>query len=324
MIAFPISISAGGREMHGMMVNAPDPLHHPPAWLADFVYREHPADKSVATFVIVRPPVDQAMTPDDFRASLFPALQERLPSLPIYLLSSEAFCHRLSDNFNWLANDPLLGVDRMALIDSVRQQELAMYALNSNALLKMTGNRYFRAPSLKYCQCFMRVGNIQTSRSAVDAVFYWLLPWLKDCSAIIAESWTVSSTVLNAARLLARYDPVNHLRCRVDMLSAYHDRSAPLQFEAEEILRRVLPRKSDKVLIFVSSCMSGGLVNRLKETFRAADVHDTQWECATLFSLGESHDVPALCDATQFVSNDGFKFHEELRWTPKTGPLAKL
>lgn len=321
MIAFSITIDVGSRSIQGLLLNAPDHDHHPSEWLADYVYREHPSDKSVASFVIVRPPVERTMTSEEFKASLFPALQQRLPSLPIYLLSSADFVHTLSENFNLLSNDPLLDVDRKTLLDSIRQQELAMYALSSNALLRMTGNRYFRAPSLKYCQCFMRVGNIQTSRSAVDAVFYWLLPWLKDCSAIIAESWTVSSAVLNAARLLVRYDPDNHPRCRVDMLSAYHDRSAPLQFEAEEILRRVLPRETDKVLILVSSCMSGGLVNKLKETFRAADVHDTQWECATLFSLGSSHQVPALCDATQFVSDDGFKFYEEL---PENGRVFEI
>jgi hypothetical protein len=281
-------------------------------WLADYLYRQHPSDLAVATFVIVRPPVDQPLQEHHFRIFAFPVLRQRVPSLPIYLLGSQTFVHFLSANLNQLTDDPLRAADPQELMSQIRQEEFSMYAVYSNALLRTTGNRYFRAPSNKYCQCFMRVGNIQTTRSAIDATFFWLLPWLKDCSAIVAESWTVASTALNAARLLSRYDPHHHSLCRVDMLSAYHDNAAALQSEAEDILRRVLRFESDKVLLLVSSCMSGNWAKRFKEMYYASGFSESRWRCGTIFSLGHDHKVPALCDATPLVPEGGFAFVESL------------
>jgi hypothetical protein len=312
MIAFSLPIHVGPHSLQGLMVNAPDPNHHSMEWLADYLYRQHSSDLAVATFVIVRPPVDQQMQEHYFRIHAFPSLRQRIPSLPIYLLGSQNFSHFLSGNLNPLANDPFEGSNTDELLAEVQQVELAMYATHSNALLTTTGSRYFRAPSMKYCQHFMRVGNIQTSRSAIDAVFFWLLPWFKDCSAIITESWTVSSTALNAARLLSRYDPHRHSRCRVDMFSAYHDNSLALHLEAEDILRRVLPLPTDKVLLLVSSCMSGNLIRQFKEVFHISGFESSRWRCGAIYSLGDQHSVPALCDATRFVPNGGFAFSETL------------
>jgi hypothetical protein len=310
MIAFPITLRVAGHALQGLLVNAPDSSHHPMEWLADYLYRQHPSDLAVASFVIVRPPVDQPMQEHHFRARALPILRQRLPSLPIYLLGSQNFLHFLSANLNTLVDDPLYEAEREIILVEIRQEELAMYAYHSNALLRTTGNRFFLAPSKRYCQHFMRVGNIQTSRSAIDAVFFWLLPWLKDCSAIIAESWTVSSTAINAARLLSRYDPHRHSRCRVDMLSAYHENATSLHAEAEDIFRRVLPLPSDKVLLLVSSCMSGNLIGQFREMFRTAGFNDSRWTSGTIYSLSQAHDVPSLCDATRLVPDGAFGFSE--------------
>ncbi len=52
---------------------------------------------------------------------------------------------------------------------------------------------------------FIRVGNIQYDRDAIDAIFFWLLPQLKDVAAIVTDTWSISSIALNVARLCEAY-----------------------------------------------------------------------------------------------------------------------
>jgi hypothetical protein len=79
---------------------------------------------------------------------------------------------------------------------------------------------------------FLRVGNVQGTRQVLDAFFFWMLPFLKDRSAILTDTWSISSIALNASRLLERYwmnsgpEQINRFtseECYVDMLSSYPD-----------------------------------------------------------------------------------------------------
>src|SRR5260370_3928395 len=149
---------------------------------------------------------------------------ERVPKLPIYLLTSNDFKHTLSPNVHSSVDELFLEEERLELIPALRQAELINIARHSQAILQADSATIFRTPSKSYCYRFLRTGNVHISRPTLDIFFFWMLPWLRNCHAILAETWTISSIVLNATRLLARYAPT-HGRCKVEMLCDYYDRS---------------------------------------------------------------------------------------------------
>src|SRR5262249_21361654 len=94
----------------------------------------------------------------------------------------------------------------------------------SSAFFPPRANVIYRQPSRLYAQAFLRVGNVQTSKQYLDAFFFWLLPHLWDRSAIVTESWSISSIGLHAARSLECYTG-RERECDFDTLSIYQDGS---------------------------------------------------------------------------------------------------
>jgi len=307
MHAFPFDFHHGEQILHGLFVDRAAHVRY--GDLADELYNRYRSDLSVASIVIIRPPVDRAFDPRTVQLDELKPVFDRLPHVPIHLLGSQNFEHFLTPNLN----AGVQGIDAVTLtglLNELKRFELRHYAVDANALLRTTGTRVFRAPSGKYCRTFIRVGSVQIHRAALDGFFFWLLPWLKDCQAIVTETWTISSIALNAGRLLGRYAPATHNRCEVDMLSEYHDGSSELVPDTTSVLRRSASGGSGKVLVLISSTMSGTLVGRLQETIDRIGLETSRFDFGALYNLGKNQNLKTLCDISDGIGGGTFECYD--------------
>ena len=221
--------------------------------------------------------------------------------------ASSDYRHFLSRNINpGAAHSPIdVELPADAAIDAIKRHELDLMVANGRALLPSAPGVLYCAPSKRLMRSFLRVGNIQRSRAALDAIFFWLLPYLRDCVGIITDTWSISSISMNASRRLAVYcsgekGPV--APCPVEMLSQYHDGSPTRTTEAVEIIEQLLARVSvpgapAKVVFLVSATHTGkfeaSLETLLIQRGHAADVV----QFVALFKVGPaSRPIPALRD----------------------------
>ena len=198
------------------------------------IYRFDAARLALADALIVRAPVEKPIKPEllkkaksiEFRRlpeELLPLRNTedaflRFPERPVYLLYSHDYCHYLSKNLNPGAKfDPLSKTEAMrrGAIECTKNAEFDWLVASSHALLPPIGGMLYRAPSNDLVPSFLRIGNVQRSQSALDAIFFWLLPHLSECSAIMAEIWSIGSIALNASRRLASYRSGRQRPCPV-------------------------------------------------------------------------------------------------------------
>lgn len=224
---------------------------------------------------------------------------------PVRLLSSRNFEPILSGNVNSLVRwDPLdeAGMPHDRAIACIREAEMTHITGLARAMLPEAPGRAYRAPSGSLVRSFLRVGNIQFSRASLDALFFWLLPYLSRCAGILTDTWSISSLALNASRLLALY--AGRPQVPVEMLSEYIDgdtaREAAVGESLQHLLSEIVSNGSQdrpQILCIISATQTGSLANRLTDILDlycgdSADVHSV-----AVFKMGET-DLDALLDWT--------------------------
>jgi len=312
MLAGSYETRIGDRGLRVLLVDLQE--HLSPRKLAEQLYSESRNELTVADILVIRPAVDQPMSDTQELASNMEPVFERVAKLPVHFLTSHDFQHRLSANVHPGVNESLSEQERIALIPALRQAELADIAKRSKAMLRADGPNIFRAPSKTYCQRFLRAGNVQMHRGTLDVFFFWMLPWLKDCHVIVADTWTISSIVLNATRLLARYEPKQG-RCKVDMLAEYQDGSTEADTTADAVLERVVHGSHGVALAVFSACMTGNAVSRLKATTERHTLEGLTFRFGALYSLEANLPVESLCELFKEAPENAFQHFDEL---PKT------
>jgi hypothetical protein len=148
-----------------------------------------------------------------------------------------------------------------------------MIVETSRARLPSVPGSLYLAPSTRLMRSFLRVGNVQYSRAALEAFFFWLLPYLRNCAGIFTDTWSISSIAMSASRLLSVY--AEAVPCPVEMLSQYHDGSEARNAEAGEIIDRIAAearaaggRPDGEVVCLLSATHSGRLVGQLREVLK--------------------------------------------------------
>jgi len=132
----------------------------------------------------------------------------RFPRRPVHLLYSFQYRHQISKNLNTsTSNSPLDGSDLpiVAILKEIQRKEIETIIEDGRARFPAIPGVLYEAPNGRFVKSFLRIGNLQRSRSAVDSLFFWLLPFLEDCGAIITDTWSIGSIALNASRRLASY-----------------------------------------------------------------------------------------------------------------------
>lgn len=226
----------------------------------------------------------------------------RFEDIPVFVLHSDNFEHRISANINSGASVPTIvgeHVDDPASIVAIRTRELNWLVERSRALLTSVEGAYYDPPSHRPIRSFLRIGNIQYSRQAVDALAFWLLPHAARARGLLIDTWSISSLAFNLSRVLTLYD--GRPPIPVEMLSRYQDRSPEAQVVLLEVLDRLWsecpPHSDDQLPItcIVSATQSGSLVDVLKDEIDQAGL-PIDMSFVALFQLGKTDALPSLCD----------------------------
>jgi hypothetical protein len=278
--------------------------------LADHLYAEHPQlmtyiDVIVARFFCQDFPTGCAPTSETLKP-----LIDRAPKASIYGLSANDYQIQITANLNEFA---LYEVPTWSLttpfIDALRDAEMRDYIASSSALFGATDKYVYRSPSHQYCTTFVRVGNIQMGRFQLDAIFFWLLPYLKGTNAIITDTWSISSIALNSARLLQHYDPTRTEVPEVQMLSHYYDGSPDMRRDTQQLLNEATRNGRRRALCVISTFMTGKSLEHLRSAVQEAGIPDDMIGYIALYRLGSDiqTDILGLCDLSGGIGSTKFE-----------------
>ena len=286
----------------------------------DEIYNLNLDGRLRAEMLIVRLPVEEAWSLEeiqdqtsgrtrqlfDFSSGDGPDAFERAKDRSVHILSSFQGQHVLTSNLSphW-HDDPLktYGIAAARAIEAIQKAELNHILDRSRAVLTCPAGSRYRAPSGREVRSFVRVGNIQYSRDAIDAIFFWLLPFLSGVGAILTDTWSISSIALNIAKLSAVYfggEPR-----RIEMLPSYHDGSEDAHRRTRKVVERLdadcgaNATELNGMLCLISATQTGSLVARLKEIFESSPIALSprfvaifalaEADIATLYNLSEDH-----------------------------------
>lgn len=281
---------------------------------------------------------------------------DRVIGKSIHLLYSHDFDLYLSHNFN--SSAPVSRLDsvsdggRRGVLSEIKNAEIDSLVEAGKARLPQTEGVLYRAPSGDLVSSFLRIGNIQRSRSAIDGIFFWLLPHLKDCAGLVTETWSISSIALNASRRLAAYCsatppvPVEMLDSyfsgtgtqtadaaeRIERLIKLADSRQPRYsrysaFSFARILRSLLPLgwedgRVGKIVFLMSATNTGALHKRLVSQLAERGTAISRIHFVALFALGETAtEIPSIRDLSS-ASGDGT--YAPVSQSEKTDQAAKL
>lgn len=309
MRAVTYELRSNGIALQVLFADCPEHVSY--ANLAEQLYTANRNEITTCDLLVIRPRVDQGLSLPLAPAPGLERVVERVERLPVHLLFSADYEHHLSKNINPAVPEILRGDERAKLLPLLREAELLRLAQHSHAIFPVSGGCIFRAPSKKYCNHFLRVGNIQRHRAALDAFFFWMLPWLRECGAILTETWTISSLALNATRLLLRYDP-RVPRCKMDMLATYHDDSPEAAREVEEVLQRITFGTKGRVLVLISACMSGRAIAQLGATVERLGLDRKKFHFGSLYNLRPNLPNETLCDLSALVDEGAFECFDDI------------
>jgi len=302
MFALEDTFELSDRSIRVLFVDRPKTWSH--GQLANELYDDHRPTLLQADYVVVREPVDSQATAAEIKTLPWTALLERIPNCGLLVLYSNRFQHRISKNLNPKAGEDLSPQQKGELLARLQQREIRHFVESSNALLRVTHPWILRLPSNKYGQEFLRVGSIQTNKPALDAIFFWMLPHLKDCTVILTETWTISSLSLNVSRLLANYR--NTAPCRVDMLSRYHNGAIELRAEMKAAFERA-ELTEGRILFLMSASMSGRLQQQCLRALDLTNIPVNRVSFLSLIKLNDKITTDHLCD----LSDLDLAFQEE-------------
>ena len=292
--------------------------------LFEYIYSVHRTKRLRAQALVIRPDVKESFTAQDLASSLAggSANSEFLSKLkyagenngfvrfadyPVFILYWDGEKTALSGNVNPLTSAALplkSGQSVTDVIDIVRDAEMRHLMSTSHAVLPPVENTFYENPSHQPAKSFLRVGNIQYSRLAIDAVTFWLLPSLKGCQAILVDTWSLSSIAFNCSRVLASMR--NQGPVPVEMLSQYQNRGKEGGAALAEVLGRlrsdasqVLDSQPLKISIIISVTHTGSLAKFLREQ-SDFQVLPVELDFTAIYRLGGTEAFPSLCD----LSND--------------------
>ena len=227
----------------------------------------------------------------------------------IHVLASEDYDHYLTANINPAAAAPLDISDvslAARLIDTIRDAEIDHLVRIGGCKLPRLGQIYYRAPSGRYMKAFLRVGNLQISRSAIDALYFWLIPHLRNCIGIITDTWSISSISQNCSRRLVDYEGAVRPPCPIEMLGDYHDQSEHYGSAAAETIDRFISRieareggGAGQVLILISATHTGSMVELIQRYLEPRGIATEKVSFVSLFKLSPASSIPTLRDLSE-------------------------
>ena len=259
--------------------------------------------------ILLRLPVWEPWNPNE-TISYADKISKRFPGVSIKYLTSRDYNHLIvNGHVDCDTQHFLFENNQQPFLNKLRNEELKQLVRQSNALYLSDESYDFRLPSHELSKSFLRVGNIQTTRGALDSLFFWLLPHLNGIEGILIDTWSISSIALNASRLLKMYKLDSNTLVRVEMLDNYlGDRTTSRQ-EYEEILMRISDGFQKPFLIFFSASMTGKSLQRFSSILSKLHCPRQLQKYLVLFRLGakpiivNNSTIPELCDFSVELSS---------------------
>ena len=227
---------------------------------------------------------------------VYDRLLRKFPRAKVYILHAKKFKHKFTYD---LASDGKHYLSKPysdELLNQARESELKHYAEEYGAVLSARKGFVYKAPSGIYTDKFLRVGNIQKNRQIIDAIFFWMLPYMKSCVAIVTDTWSIGSIALNAARLLERYQ--NNQRCVVEMFPEYIENIHQHQPIIDNLKKQIDRNSSCKILVLFSVVQSGDSLANSRKIFENSIPHENL-EFLAIYSLNDNDQITSLCSGIQ-------------------------
>lgn len=175
--------------------------------------------------------------------------QSRFPRAKLFLLFCSDFQHILTDMRGAVPSNS------GSLLEDLRGEELSKIILDSGAIYEGNRYHYFRLPSGRTSDFFLRVGNCLSSMVALNILTFWSLPALRHADIIICDTWSISTLGMHLARIAERY---SGKRYECEYLSKYLSEDIDASIEVEGLLERA--DASGLNPIFLISALSSGRI----------------------------------------------------------------
>lgn len=160
------------------------------------------------------------------------------------------------------------------LVPGIREAELRALSAKSGVLLPDVEEFHYLGPNGRHYTSFIRVATALHSVDVVDALAFWLLPYLRQSTVLLLDSWTILALGLNCARYVADRGPTDRPHVlAVECAREYNE-------AVDEIARRLeilrIEQPSPHGLIVMSVMSTGSLHERLVDACHRAGLHETQ------------------------------------------------
>lgn len=304
MRAASISVGASKDARQVLLLDLPDFRSF--SELARWIYSDCKQQLLTSDILLIRSALAErrhiAPQPSDIQR-----LIDRAGGRPIHVLYPEDYAYRITPNLNPQAASGLpAGAPSVNLLNAIRQGDLKDLVVRSQSIIASDGFLY-ESPAGTLTNVFLRVGNIQQDRAALDAVFFWLYPHLRNCGAILVDTWSITSIVFNAVRLLQRLEPDRTGRIRVDILPRYQRTAAADDARFLAAFDRLVYGNTRDVLVVISACMTNRLVENIRQYAQKFDGQNFRY--VTLYQLGRHASIHALCDLSDAeISGEKIKY----------------
>jgi len=195
------------------------------------------------------------------------------------------------------------------ILNDIRQNELVEFLEKSRALYHHNSAAIFDLPSNQYSDFFLRVGNIQSNRGFIDAVFFWLIPELPQVGIIAVDTWSISTTAARIAQKATAYG-VDIKAVEWDYLSSYLPNSPTSQELFKSIIFTAGTRKRE--LIFLCSLLSSGKVENAFYEIQRKSESPYPSKIVSIYTNAKelSSETNRLCQINQYLEKLSLKGKE--------------
>jgi hypothetical protein len=176
-------------------------------------------------------------------------LINRSSGKPIYLLNFSP-----SQSKYLLTQITLSGLTEIheaALVRDIRDCDLneVIERSHGDCFLTAPKDSHFITPSGKHTTKFLRLNDAIYSYNALDRISFWLQLQLQDCAAVVIDTWSLSSIILQTLQLLETNIPFN----------CFHKHITKNRKRAIETLNKLSRRiEGDKPILFLVGISSSG------------------------------------------------------------------
>ena len=225
----------------------------------------------------------------------------RLEKQPTSILRWDGNAHRLSPL--WRAKQRSLADGRT--LSYIRRAELLTLLDTPGALLPKASDFHYEGPDGNHYSNFVRVATALEGLDSLDAVIFWLLPYVVTCRSVVVDSRGMLSLALRIPSFLREIGGESR-DLAILSPSYYAERAA-------EIRHRLLALKRERdispVLLIESLTSGGNLKERLKYTCRGAHLRFHAVSLFALNSYAQEHPTNVFCPIDD--REDFLKFAKE-------------